>query len=105
MKIDSPNCVMVCFAKSYVMDDFILSRMRTAQVACENGGTWSAFLYMMMTTGSQGLVVRMHCVVKRRGRGGTGGRKGATYKKRATISPKNNGCKNKNNYNLKKGQS
>lgn len=77
---------MVRFAKSYMMDDFILPRMRTAQTACENGSTRGTFWYMMqVTTGSQSLIVRMHCVVKRRGRGGAGGRKGATYKKRSTI--------------------
>lgn len=75
---------MVSLSESDVMHDFVLLGLSTAQAAGQDGGRCTL---LKLTTGSQGLVVRTHCIVKGRGRGGTSGRKGATYKKRATVSP------------------
>lgn len=66
------------------MNDLILFGMSRGQAAREDGGRAAL---LKVTTGSQGLVIRADCIVKGRGRGGAGGGKGATYKKRATISP------------------
>lgn len=75
---------MIRLGERDVMNDLVLFGMSRDQAARENGGRAAL---LKVTTGSQGLVIRADCIVKGRGRGGAGGRKGATYKKRATISP------------------
>lgn len=74
-----PHSIVIRLGESNVMDNLILLGMSRTQAAREDGGRAAL---MKVTTGSQGLVVRTHCVIKRWGRGGAGGRKGATYKKR-----------------------
>lgn len=79
----SPYSVMIRLGERNMMNNLILLGMSGTQAAREN----SCAALLKMTTGSQSLVVRADRVVKGRGRGGTSGRKGATYKKRTTISP------------------
>lgn len=67
-----------------MMNNLILFGMSRRQTAREDSGRAAL---LKVTTGSQGLIVRADCIVKGRGRGGAGRRKGTTYKKRATISP------------------
>lgn len=82
-RLYSPHSVVIRLGERNMMSNLILLGMSGAQAAREDGRA----ALLKMTTGSQSLVVRADCIVKGRGRGGTGGRKGATYKKRTTISP------------------
>lgn len=79
----SPYSVVIRLGEGNMMNNLILFGMSRRQTAREDGGRAAL---LKVTTGSQGLVVRADCIVKGRGRGGAGGRKGATYKKRTTIS-------------------
>lgn len=83
-RVYSPHSVVIRLGEGNVMNNLILFGMSRGQAAREDGGRAAL---LKVTTGSQGLIVRADCIVKRRGRGGAGGRKGATYKRRATISP------------------
>lgn len=73
----SPYSVVIRLGERNMMNNLILFGMSGTQAARENRRA-----ALKMTTGSQSLVVRADRVVKGRGRGGAGGRKGATYKKR-----------------------
>ena len=74
-----PDGVVIILGKRDVMYDPVMLRVSSRQ-------NWNRSLMMTATRG-QCLVVWSHCIVKGRGRGGAGWRKGATYKKRTTISP------------------
>ena len=83
-RVYSPYSVVIRLGESNVMNNLILFGMSREQIARKNR---SCAALLKVTTRSQRLVVRADCIIKGRGRGGAGGRKGATYKKRATISP------------------
>lgn len=79
----SPYSIVIRLGEGNMMNNLILFGVSRAQTARED----SRAAVLKVTTGSQGLVVRPDCIVKGRGRGRAGGGKGATYEKRATISP------------------
>lgn len=77
-----PHSIVIIFRKRHVMDDFVLPGMGRGKATCKDlFACQDLVVVMRMTTGSQSLIVRAHCIVKGRGRSGAGGRKGATYKK------------------------
>lgn len=77
-----PYSIVIRLGEGNMMNNLILFGMSRAQAARKDGRA----AVLKVATGSQGLVVRADCIVKGRGRGGAGGRKGATYEKRTTIS-------------------
>ena len=79
---------MVGFGHMNVMHDLITPAVRAGEAAgqyrwAHGAGLVTVVLVMMVlrvvAAGGQSLVVRAHGVVKGRGWGGAGGRKGATY--------------------------
>lgn len=81
MNVDIPDGIVIGFGHGHVMDLFTSAGSGTSQTAREYGRR--APVLLVLTAGSQGLVVRVHRVIKGRGWGGTSGRKGATYGKSA----------------------